>query len=150
MADTHKRGEHDKSEMSIKDISKIMAKQDIAMLGTRHGDDQAVRPMSNNRDVEFDGDTYFFTTDDTTTVADIKAHPRVSVSYADAEDDVFIAMTGTATLHTDRETQEKHWKPALEQWFEDGLDTEGLTLIRVNAERVHHWCGRDENELVLD
>ena len=150
MSEPTKRGEHTAGGMSIEDISTVMRKQDIAMLGTRHGDDQAVRPMSNNRDVDFDGDTYFFTTDDTTTVADIKAHPRVSVSYADADDDVFIAMTGTATLHTDRDTQKKHWKPELEQWFEGGLDTPGLTLIRVDADRVHHWCGRSEGELVLD
>ena len=140
----------DDSKLTIKDLSKIMAKQDIAMLATRHGDDIATRPMSNNRDVEFDGDTYFFTTADTTTVEDIKADPRVSVSYQSNEDDTYIAMTGRATLHTDRDLQEKHWKEQLSNWFEDGLDTDGLTLIKVHAERVHHWCGRSENELVLD
>ena len=149
MSDTHKRGEHEQSEMTIKDLAKIMRKQDIAMLTTRHGDDSAVRPMSNNKDVDFDGDTYFFTTNDTTTVSDIKAHNRVSVSYQDNDDDIYISLTGTASLHTDRETQEAHWQDKLEQWFDGGLDTPGLTLIKVDADRVHHWVGRKEGELTL-
>lgn len=150
MTQPTKRGEHDSGELTIRDVSAIMAKQDVAMVGTRHGDDVAVRPMSNNRDVEFDGDTYFFTTDDTLTVADIKADPRVSVSYQDVDDDRFIAMTGEATLHTERSQLEAHWQKHMSQWFEGGLDTEGLTLIAVRADRVHYWVGRTEGELVLD
>ena len=150
MSEPTKRGEHDDSgDLSIKDIAKIMRKQDIAMFATRHGDDVAVRPMSNNQDVEFDGDTYFFTTDDTLTVADIKAHPRVSCNYRDVDEDQFIALSGEATLHTDRDLQEKHWQEHMSQWFEDGLDTDGLTLIKVHAERVHYWVGRKEGELTL-
>ena len=132
--------------MTLKDVAKIMRKQDIAMLSTRHGDDTATRPMSNNRDVEFDGDTYFFTTDDTTTVADIRKHARVGLSYQDTEDDLFIAMTGEASLHTDKDLLKKHWKDSLEAWFEDGLETDGLTLIKVDADRVHYWKSRDEGE----
>ncbi|WP_298913901.1 pyridoxamine 5'-phosphate oxidase family protein [uncultured Algimonas sp.] len=135
--------------LSIEKLSKMMAKQDIAMLVTRHGDDSAVRPMSNNREVEFDGDTHFFTRADTTTVDDIKAHDRVSVTYQDTEDDTFIVLTGTASLHTDRDTLEEHWKDELSNWFEDGLETDGLTLVRVDADRVHYWIGRKEGELTL-
>ena len=148
MSTTTQQSDDDK--LSIKDLSRIMRKQDIAMLSTLHKGKVAVRPMSNNRDVDFDGDTYFFTTSDTTTVEDIKADPNVTVSYQDNDEDTYIALTGEASLHTDRETQEKHWQDKLEQWFEGGLDTEGLTLIKVNATRVHHWCGRSENEMVLD
>lgn len=140
--------EDEKSQdLTIKELSKMMAKQDIAMLITRHGDDSAVRPMSNNKDVEFDGDTFFFSSGDSTSISDIKSHSRVSVTYQDTEDDIFIALTGTAKLHTDKDILKKHWKEALSAWFEDGLDTDGLTLIEINADRVHYWLGRDEGEL---
>ena len=138
------------SDLTIKDLSKTMRRMDIAMLSTRHGDDIAVRPMSNNRDVDFDGDTYFFTTDDTTTVGDIRKDARVGVSYQDDAEDCYIALQGEASLHTDRATQEKHWKPELEKWFENGLDTDGLTLIKVDAKRAHYWKGRKESEIVID
>ena len=138
------------SDMTIKDLSQKMRAQDIAMLCTRHDDDIAVRPMSNNRDVDFDGDTWFFTHGDTTTVADIAQDARVCVSYQDDEEGCYIALQGEASLHTDRETLEKHWKEEIAQWFEDGLDTEGLTLIRVDAARAHYWKGREEGEIVID
>ena len=140
----------DAKSFTVKDISKMMAKQDLAMLITRHGDDSAVRPMSNNRDVEFDGDTFFFSTADTLTVQDIKDHKRVTVSYQDTDDGLFMSMSGAASLHTDQKMLKEHWKDNLEKWFEDGLDTEGLTLIEVNADRIHYWSGRDEGEITLD
>ena len=137
------------SDMTIKDLAKSMRKQDIAMLTTKHEGKVASRPMSNNKDVEFDGDTFFFTTDHTTTVADIKADANVGVIYQDTEDDLFIALQGEAKLHTDKAKLKKHWKDSLENWFEDGLDTDGLTLIEVNATRAAYWKGRDEGDIEI-
>lgn len=38
----------------------------------------------------------------------------------------------------------------LNRWFEDGVDTPGLTLIRVRAGRIRWWGGEDgEGELRL-
>jgi len=138
------------SDLTIKDLAKTMRKMDIAMLATHHGDDIAVRPMSNNRDVDFDGDTYFFTNGDTTTVADIKSDARVGVSYQDDESDCYIALTGEASLHTDKDVLKHHWKESLAKWFENGLETDGLTLIKVDASRAHYWKGRKEGEVVID
>ena len=137
------------SDLTIKDLSKSMRKQDIAMLTTKHSGKIATRPMSNNRDVEFDGDTHFFTTADTTTVSDIENDAHVGVSYQDTEDDLYISLQGEAKLHSDKETLEKHWKPELEKWFESGLETEGLTLVEVNATRAHYWKGRKEGEIII-
>ena len=147
---THRRGEHDDGEKTVRELSRTMRKQDIAMLSTRHGDDIAARPMSNNRDVDWDGDTFFYTTADTTTVADIKADPHVGVSYQDDEDGIYIALNGRAELHTDRESLAAHWQDKLEQWFEGGLDTNGLTLVQVHAHRAHYWIKGEEGELVLE
>ena len=138
------------SGMTIKDLSKIMKELDIAMLATKtHGGKLGARPMSNNRDVEFDGDTFFFSRGDTTTIADIKSDPQVGVTYADDRDGIYIALQGEAKLHTDKALLKEHWKPALEKWFEDGLQTDGLTLIEVNATRAHYWKGREEGEIVI-
>jgi general stress protein 26 len=37
----------------------------------------------------------------------------------------------------------------IDRWFEQGIDTPGLTLIKVTAERLHYWDGYDEGELEL-
>jgi general stress protein 26 len=50
------------AEMTLSDIAEKMRDIDIAMLSTHtDGGIIASRPMSNNRDVEFDGDSYYFT-----------------------------------------------------------------------------------------
>lgn len=37
----------------------------------------------------------------------------------------------------------------LDRWFEQGVDTPGLVLIRVAAARIHYWDGEDEGELTV-
>jgi general stress protein 26 len=42
-----------------------------------------------------------------------------------------------------------HWVPDLEAWFEQGVDTPGLVLIKVHAKRIKFWEGEDEGEVTL-
>jgi general stress protein 26 len=66
------------SEMTLADVSKAMSEIDFAMLSTRAvSGDIAARPMSNNGDVEFKGDSYFFSWEKAHSVADIERDPRV-------------------------------------------------------------------------
>ena len=47
--------------MDIKDVAKTLKDIDFVMLNTHtSGGEIAGRPMSNNRDVEYDGDSCFF------------------------------------------------------------------------------------------
>lgn len=65
--------------MTITDLAKKMRDIDFAMLAT-HTDGGAIaeRPMSNNRDVAYDGDSYSFTSEQTRMVADIERDPRIA------------------------------------------------------------------------
>ena len=48
--------------LSLKDVSEKMRDIDFAVLSTRtDGGAISARPMSNNRQVDYDGDNYFFT-----------------------------------------------------------------------------------------
>ena len=50
------------SEWTLEDISEKLRDIDFAMLMTHTETGEiAGRPMSNNRDVEYDGDSYYFT-----------------------------------------------------------------------------------------
>lgn len=141
------------ADMTLDDIAKKMADIDFAMLITRtEGGALAGRPMSNNGDVAFDGDTYFFAYQDTRTVADIGREPKVALSYAGAKGlmgkpGIFIAIEGTAELIREKSQFEAHWQPSLKIWFPDGVDTPGMVLIKVAATRLHYWDGHDEGEL---
>ena len=69
------------SELTLNDISEKMRDIDFAMLSTRTaGGEIAARPMSNNRQVDYDGDNYFFTCQDTGTVRDVTGDPNVGLS----------------------------------------------------------------------
>ena len=141
------------AELTLKEISEKMRDIDFAMLSTRtEGGSLAGRPMSNNREVEYDGDSYFFTCDETRTVADILRDPNVALSYQAKSGMLglkpfFITVQGRADAIKDKARFAEHWHKELDAWFKQGIDTAGLTLIKVHAERLHYWDGFDEGEL---
>src|SRR4028118_386953 len=143
------------ADLSLEDISEKMRDIDFAVLSTRTEDGAlAARPMSNNREVEFDGDSYFFTLDSTNTVTDIERDPQVGLGYQSKSGALgmkpfFITLEGRAELIKEKARFAEHWTKDLDRWFEQGVDTPGLTLIRVEAERLHYWDGYDEAEIPL-
>lgn len=141
------------SDRTIGDLAKAMGKIDFAMLTTRtEGGQLATRPMSNNSDVEWDGDSYYFTYDDTRTVSDIERDPHVALSFQGragilGAPPLFVAVEGEAGIIRAKATFADHWTSDLERWFPDGIDTPGMALIKVAAVRVHYWDGEEEGEV---
>ena len=143
------------AQLKLEEVSEKMRDIDFAVLSTRtEGGSVAGRPMSNNRDVEFDGDSYFFTCDDARMVADIRRDPNVGLAYQSKSGMLgmkpfFLTLEGRASLIQDKSKFAEHWTKDLDAWFKDGIDTPGLTMIRVEAERLHYWDGYEEGELEL-
>lgn len=139
--------------MSLQDLSKKMQDMDFVMLQTRTDNGEiAGRPMSNNGDVEYDGDSYFFVTDDTRTYSDISRDPKVNLALQGAKGlmgkpPVFIAIEGDAELIQDKAAFAAHWSKDLDHWYAQGVDTPGLTLIKVHASRIHYWNGEEQGEI---
>ena len=142
-------------ELSLQEISEKMRDIDFAVLSTRtEGGAIAGRPMSNNRDVEYDGDSYFFACEDTRTVSDIRRDPHVGLAYQAKSGMLgmkpfFLTLEGEASLIQDKNRFAEHWQKELDAWFKQGIDTPGLTLIKVHAQRLHYWDGYDEGEMDL-
>ena len=140
---------------TLADLSEKMRDIDFCMLSTRSPSGAiASRPMSNNRDVEYDGDSFFFTSDETGMVTDIERDPHVGLGFQGKSGlfgvrPFFAAVEGRAELIRDKGQFEAHWTPALDRWFEQGVDTPGLTMIKVHAERVHYWDGEEAGEVRL-
>ena len=66
---------------TLSQLSQKMRDIDFCMLSTRsEGRQLASRPMSNNGDVEYDGDSWFFSFEDTKKVLDIVMDPNVSLT----------------------------------------------------------------------
>ncbi|GGD02478.1 pyridoxamine 5'-phosphate oxidase family protein [Aureimonas glaciei] len=143
------------TDMTLEDLSKKMADIDFAMLSTRAENGAiAARPMSNNGDVEYDGDSWFFTYEEAHTVADIQRDAKVGLSFQGSKSllgkpPLFIAVEGTAELIRDKAAFAEHWTKDLDYWFEQGIDTPNIVLIKVHASRIHYWNGKDEGEIFV-
>ena len=143
------------ADKSLADLAEKMKDIDFAVLSTRTRSGAiAARPMSNNRQVDYDGDSYFFTLEDTRTVEDVRRDPHVGLGYQAKSGllgmrPFFLTIEGRAELIRDKGRFAEHWTKDLDRWFKQGIDTPGLTLIKVAAERLHYWDGYDEGELRL-
>ena len=141
------------TDKTLADIAKEMRDIDIAMLLTKtQGGAIAGRPMSNNREVEYDGDSYYFTWQDSRMVSDIKADPQVALAFQGekhllGKPGININVEGEAKVVVDKAAFVEHWNKELDRWFEQGPDTPGLAMIQVRAKRVHYWDGMDEGEI---
>jgi general stress protein 26 len=141
--------------LTMSDLSKKMKSIDFTMLLTHtEGGKIAGRPMSNNGDVEYDGDSYYFTWEQSRTVSDIDRDPNVTLSLQGSKGllgkpPLMIAVEGAAELVRDKVAFEAHWTPDLERWFPEGVATAGLVMIKVHAQRIHYWDGEEEGELAL-
>lgn len=137
--------------MTLEKLAEKMRDIDTAMLITRTGDGQvAARPMSHAGEVEDNGVVYFFTTEATGTVADIAHDARVGLTFQGrggivGQRPFLVAVQGVAEVLRDRATLTGHWREGLTRWFARDLDTEGLVLLRIRANRIHYWDG-DESE----
>ncbi|MCJ8518655.1 general stress protein 26 [Pseudorhizobium tarimense] len=136
-------------EKTLEEISKAMRDIDITMLSTYAANGAiASRPMSNNRDVDYEGDSYFFTWENAHMVGEIENNQNVSLSYQ-GHKHFLIAAEGKAQVIRDKHAFKEHWNADLDKWFENGIDTPGVVMIRVDATRLHYWDGMDEGEIVL-
>lgn len=134
------------SQTSLEDIARKMRKLDIAMLTTVTLTGEVTgRPMSNNGDVAYEGESFYFTFEPSRTVADIENNPRVALAF-EGDDSLYISVTGKAVLIRDKAQFAEHWVPDLDKWFDQGIDTPGLVLVKVMASRIKMWDGEASHE----
>ncbi|TPL92711.1 pyridoxamine 5'-phosphate oxidase family protein [Mesorhizobium sp. B2-3-12] len=137
------------TDKSLAEIAEKMRDIDVAMLSTHtQGGAIAGRPMSNNQDVEYDGSSFYFTWDKSQVVEDIERDANVSLAFK-GEDGFWVAVEGKAEIIRDKAAFEEHWTDDIDEWFEQGTDTPGLAMIKIEAVRAHYWDGEDEGEVTL-
>jgi len=137
------------SDKSLSDIAAAMHGIDIAFLSTHtENGNIAGRPMSNNGDVDYTGESYYFTYEDARTVGDIEANPKVALSFT-GKNKFYIFVEGRAELIRDKAAFKAHWTPELDKWFEVGIDSPDIVLIKVTAERIEYWEGTKSGEIIL-
>ncbi|KPH04432.1 pyridoxamine 5'-phosphate oxidase (plasmid) [Rhizobium acidisoli] len=141
--------------MTLEDLSSQLKKIDFCMLSTNAGSGRiSARPMSNNGDVEHDGDSWFFSYEDSRKITEIEGIDIVSLTFTAppsllGKPGIFIAVEGVASLVRDKAAFEDHWVPDLERWFPEGVDTPGIVLIKVSASSIRYWDSEENGEVTL-
>ncbi len=141
---------------TLADIAEAMRDIDFCTLATHtNGGAIGARPMSNNRTVDFDGTTRFFTYEDRLMVRDVAADPNVGVTYQGSAGlkgilgapGQFIHLEGRTEIVRNKATFAEHWDKSLDRWFPQGPDTPGIVLLEVAASRIHYWDGKEDGEI---
>jgi general stress protein 26 len=141
------------AQKTLPEIAETLKDIDFVMLNTHtDGGQIAGRPMSNNRDVEYDGDSWFFVDQESRTFDDVSRNPTVTLTVQGnksllGKPPMFLSIEGDAEIIQDRATFAEHWQSELERWWPEGPDTPGVAMIKVHARRIHYWDGKDEGEL---
>jgi general stress protein 26 len=136
--------------LSLSTITRHMRQLDICMMVTvsKRGPLNS-RPMSNNKDVNYKGDSWFFSYSNTQKIKDIDANPNVNLNF-EGDKDLFISISGKAKLIRDKAIFEKHWVDSLNQWFPEGVDTKGLVLIQVKGKKLQYWQREKEGKIKIE
>jgi general stress protein 26 len=123
----------------IEKLRDLIHSIDFAMLTTVDEDDTLrSRPMST-QEVDFDGDLWFFTRDDTAKVFETARNRNVNVSYAAPSKNVYVSMSGLASISYDRAKIQEYWSPVHKAWFPDGPDDPHLALLKVEVSKAEYW-----------
>ncbi len=133
--------------LSLATLAKQMKEMDICMfttLGTRGG--LSSRPMSNNRDVTWKGDSYFFTFEKSAKVKELEKNPAVILNF-EGKNDLYLSVAGKAKLIRNKTAFAEHWVKDLDRWFKDGIDSKGLVLIHVKGTKIHYWQREKEGKI---
>ncbi len=131
---------HQNREEAIKKIQELTEGIDFCMLTTMDGGALRSRPMST-QDADFDGDLWFFTSEDTHKIEEIEKDNRVAVAYSKPGDNTYLSVSGKGSISNDRSRMEELWSPILKAWFPGGLEDPKLCLLKVEVEQAEYWEG---------
>lgn len=123
-------------------LRKLIEGIDIAMF-TTYGESgfPVSRPLST-QEAEFDGEMlWFFVRRSSAKIGEIARNPKVNVSYASKDRNVYISVAGRAALVDDEAKIDELWSDAHKAWFKRGRNDPDLGLLGVKVATVEYWEG---------
>lgn len=128
----------DRDPAALEKLRELIAGIEVAMITTVTPDGALrSRPMRTLR-IGNEAGLWFATAGDSAKTHDIEAEHAVNVSYADAGNQRYVSVTGSATLEHDPDRAREFWSPALARFF-SGPDDPQLVLLHVRVETAEFW-----------
>jgi general stress protein 26 len=123
-------------------ISAIVTSADVAMLTTEGADGTLhARPLAVLQKT-FERSIRFLIEDPSPKVEEIRANPRVNVSFASKKG--FLSLAGSARLvEGDDAAIDDLWGPAAEAWFPGGRQDPEIVVLEVLPDSAEYWAKTD-------
>jgi general stress protein 26 len=132
----------------LQKISGLIKDIKVAMLTSDDGGHLRSRPMVAAQK-EFAGDLFFFTRASAPKVEEVESHGRVNVSYADADGQNYVSLSGTASILHEPALIEAHWSEAMRTWFPKGKDDPDIAILKVAVDQAEYWDAPSSTMLYL-
>ncbi len=115
----------------------LMKKIGFCMLSTRVGDNIRARPMAAHV-VPKDHAVYFLADAASEKDSEIDSNPNVSLAFADASANKYVAATGRAVVSNDRAKIHELWSTPAKAWW-DNADDPQIRVIKVSLIDAQYW-----------
>lgn len=136
MADKQVHGSEDEGRQKVFSLIRDIR---VAMMATYSPEGfMHARPMVAKL-LEDSGELWFFTSRQSATVEELRADPRVLLTYAEPDDQNYVSISGRGTVVEDRAKARELWAEPMRTWFPKGPDDPDLILMRVDPERAQYW-----------
>ncbi|WP_139921691.1 pyridoxamine 5'-phosphate oxidase family protein [Hymenobacter sp. DG01] len=124
------------------DVTKLIERiQDIkiAMLTTADAEGGLhSRPMYTHKP-EADGVLWFFTEKDSAKIYEVRKDQHVNLGYSKPDDNLYVSISGTASVLTDQAKIKELWSEGLRAWFPKGPEDPNIALLRITIDRGEYW-----------
>jgi general stress protein 26 len=115
----------------------LMKKIGFAMLVTQDGSKLRARPMSAYVDREADA-VYFLSDARQHKDDEIRQNPNVNLSFADAGDQKYVSVSGTASVSNDRAKIKELFTTTAKAWW-DNADDPNIRVLKFSPDEAEYW-----------
>jgi general stress protein 26 len=115
----------------------MMKKIGFAMLVTRDGDKLRARPMSAYLERESNA-IYFLTDARRHKDEEIARDPNINLSFANAGDQKYVSVTGTAVVSNDRARIKQLFSTPAKAWW-DSAEDPNIRVLKITPDDAEFW-----------
>lgn len=133
-------------ETKYNKLLNLIEDQNMVMLTTQQMDGNLKsRPMGVS-EINEDGTIWFFSNENSCKANEIEEHSLVNLSISDTQKQIYVTISGIASIIHDEAKMKELMTPMVKAWFPKGLDDPSISLIKVEMDKAAYWTN-EENKL---
>ena len=128
---------NDNMAVDLDRVWELMKKIGFAMLVTRDGEKLRARPMSAYLERESNA-IYFLTDARRHKDEEIARNPNINLSFANASDQKYVSITGTAEVSNDRARIKQLFSTPAKAWW-DSAEDPNIRVLKITPDDAEFW-----------